>query len=93
VRAIPRFIEAELPVESVPFEIRQEKHAPAVQGPAVLVTHRSRREPAVHLVVVLEGAGDLLNARGRMDPALPVSDFLSAGQHHDTAHDDEGGGG
>ena len=53
VRDVPGFVEFEFLVEIILIQIRQDRHAPAIQGFAVFVSNHGGREPPVGVVVVV----------------------------------------
>jgi hypothetical protein len=60
VFAVPRFIELELPVESLVLDVREEMDPPAQQRLAVGIEIGAGGEPSVAIVVVVKPQADLL---------------------------------
>jgi len=59
MRAVPRFIEAELFVEFLLFDVRQDEHAPAVERSTIGAVHDGRGQSAVRILIEVESQGNL----------------------------------
>jgi hypothetical protein len=68
VRAIPGFIEPDLPVEIVAGKIREDKNAPAKGRPSRLVRHESRGKGAVLPFVIQESGPNYFKVFDAIDP-------------------------
>jgi hypothetical protein len=63
----------ELRIERFLIQIGKQKHAPTVEGPALVVGHVRRRKTLVGVVVVVQGQPDALEILAARRHSIPLS--------------------